>query len=627
MQKPLAPIHSRLTPVTLVTLAFIAILFVTEALWHWSLREPLTEAPVGTRRVMLQEMPRLKAKTWSAQAVLLGEAADTLRGRRLMLTAMRGDTLPQANDAGSSQLSAPSSRNSALPSVGDVLLVHGAIQQPRDTHNPGEMAYGTWLRRHGVSGTLFCYSDCWKRVGESPSLPWHFRLLRWREKMVQTYAAHFQGAELGVLAAMTVGDKSLLDAATRDDFSAVGASHILALSGLHLSILVTLFSFCLLRWLRRWRWAKGGAVFGGLLLMAAFVMLAGAPASLVRAAVMLGLALLCSLFERRGLSLNNLSLAALLILLYDPRTLFDTGFQLSFTAVAAIVVAVRRFPFPEKLSRWFSTRMLLVDAAREKIGREQLKEAMMTAPSVEEAQRLELTGFMPATLPRCQRLLISLRLRLGALCRLLWDMTVVSLAAQLATLPLVLYYFHTLPLWGLPLSFLVIPLAYLILLAAVLFFVLVPLRSVLAVVLKALLTALIGAVGGFADLPGGRLTYHWEQAPPFVIYSRPVQPELHCPSGQWQGDVLLSPYGRVARIDGKHPYGKPQQPLPVDYLWLCRGAKGHLTDWLSYYAPKTVVLDATLTPYYYNTYAHEADSLRLPVHDIRVQGALVISKK
>lgn len=612
-QRIKAPFLSRLTPVTLVTLVFVVALLATEALWHWSLYEPLTEAPVATRRVMLQETPRQKAKTWSAQAILLGEAADTLRGRRLMLTAIKNDTLSGAVKAS--------------PTAGDILLVHGAIQPPHDTHNPGEMAYGTWLRRHGVSGTLFCYADCWKRVGESPSLPWHFRLLRWREKMVQTYAAHFQGAELGVLAAMTVGDKSLLDAVTRDDFSAVGASHILALSGLHLSILVTLFSFCLLRWLRRWRWAKAGAVFGGLLLMAAFVLLAGVPPSLVRAALMLTLALLCSLFERRGLSLNNLSLAALLILLYDPRTLFDIGFQLSFTAVAAIVVAVRHLPFPERWSRWFSSRMLLEDAAREVIGREALKAAMLAASSPKEAQRLEIKDFMPATLPRRQRLLISLRLRLGSLCRLLWDMTIVSLAAQLATLPLVLYYFHTIPLYGLALNFLVIPLAYLILLAAVLFFVLVPLRSVLAVVLKGLLTVLIGAVGEFADLPGGHLTYQWEETPPFVIYSRPVKPELYCPSGQWQGNVLLSPYGRVARIDGKHPYGKPQQPLAVDCLWLCRGAKGHLTDWLPYFAPKTVVLDASLTPYYYNAYAHEADSLRLPTYDIRRQGALILSEK
>ncbi len=617
MQKPLLHILSRLTPVTFVTLAFIAMLFATETVWHWSLREPLTEAPVATRRVMLQETPRLKTKTWTAQAVLLGEAADTLRGRRLMLTAMVNDTLPKAKAAGSSL-------NGMLPSAGDILLVHGAIEPPRDTHNPGEMAYGTWLRRHGVSGTLFCYGDGWKRVGESPSLPWHLRLLRWREKTVATYAAHFQGAELGVLAAMTVGDKSLLDAATRDDFSAVGASHILALSGLHLSILVTLFSFCLLRWLRRWRWAEKGAGIGGLLLMGVFVLLAGAPASLVRAALMLGLALLCSMFERRGLSLNNLSLAALLILLYDPRTLFDTGFQLSFTAVAAIVVAVRYLPFPERWCRWFSTRMHLAEEAREAIGREHLKEAMMAAPSPEEAQRLELKDYMPEGLPFLQRFRIFLRIRLGTLCRLLWDMTVVSLAAQLATLPLVLYYFHTIPLWGLPLTFVVIPLAYLILLAAVLFFVLVPLRSVMSVVLKSLLTALIGSVGWFADLPGGHLTYQWEKTPPFVIYSRPVRPQLHCPSGRWQGNVLLSQYGRVARIDGKHPYGKPQQPLPVDYLWLCRGAKGHLSDWLPYYAPKAVVLDASLTPYYYNTYAHEADSLRLPVHDIRRQGALIL---
>lgn len=121
---------------------------------------------------------------------------------------------------------------------------------------------------------------------------------------------------------------------------------MLALSGLHLGILVALYVWSVLRLVRRWRWGRAVAVAGGLVLMATFVLLVGAPLSLVRAELMFIVALICSLMERRGLSLNNLSLAALLILLYDPRSLFDAGFQLSFCAVAAIVGAVPLCRFP-----------------------------------------------------------------------------------------------------------------------------------------------------------------------------------------------------------------------------------------------------------------------------------------
>lgn len=581
-------------------------MLAAEGLWHWSLQEPTAEAAVGTRRVVLEEMPRLRKKTWTARATLIGPAADTLHGRSIMLTAMLRET---------------------TPSAGDVLLLHCALEPPRDTHNPREMAYGTWLRRHGVCATAFCPAGHWRRVGTYSPLPLRLRLSRWRTRLVDLYADHLQGTGLGVLAAMTLGDRHLLDADTRRDFAAVGASHVLALSGLHLGILVALYVWSVLRLVRRWRWGRAVAVGGGLVLMATFVLLVGAPLSLVRAELMFIVALICSLMERRGLSLNNLSLAALLILLYDPRSLFDAGFQLSFCAVAAIVGAVPLCRFPRRWARHFPPALQLKDAAYERLARSRMRAALLAAPDVAAAQRIRLADCLPDCLPWPVRWHIRLRVAAGELCRWLWGLAVMSLAAQVGTLPLVVWHFHTLPVWGLLLSFVVIPLAYLILLFAVLFFVLVPLRPLVAMALKGLLAALVGSVSGVADLPGGHLRWEWEEMPPFVIYSRPAAPEIYCPEGQWHGALLFSPYGRVARVDGRRPSGRPHRPIGVDYLWLCRGSKGSLADWLHYYAPRTVVLDASLTPYYYARYRHEADSLRLPLYDVQRQGALAVRDK
>lgn len=572
-----------ITPAVIIALASAAILLVAEAFLHWSQWGEDIELAAGTRRVVVEDSPRVRTKSWTSAVRLMD-------GRRVMLSAV-----------------------GTPPRQGDTLLVHSAIRPPLDTHNPGEMDYGTWLRRHGIRGTAYC-GPHWKRVAEGHSL---------RPRLVELYSHYIGGSELGVVAAMTLGDRSLMQTETREDFSVVGASHVLALSGLHLSILVALYMWGIGRWLRRWRWAEVCGVLTGLLLMIGYVQLAGAPVSLVRAATMLGLALLCSLWERRGLTLNNLALSALILMLWSPSVVLDVGFQLSFVAVAAIVIATQRWPYPRRWRHWFGIRMELEERARERLARPLHMQAMMQAASPEEAQGLLLRDFMPKELPRRARLRITLRLMVSRLTRLLWDMTIVSVAAQVATLPLVVYYFHTVPLSGLWLSFVLIPLAYVLIGLALLFFVLPPLRPWVAVVLRGSLVLLTSIVSWTASLPYSHVRVEWESEPPLVICHRYGEPELRCSQGQWQGNILHSPNGRVARIDGRLPRGVPQHPLRVEALWLCRGAGGHLAQWLQLYRPRVVVLDATLSDYMYERFRAEADSLQLSVHDIRREGAFL----
>ncbi|MCQ2266919.1 MAG: ComEC family competence protein [Bacteroidaceae bacterium] len=558
---------------------------MAEAFLHWSQWGEDIDLPVATRRVVVEDSPRVRTKSWTSAVRLID-------GHRVMLSAV-----------------------GTPPRQGDTLLVHCAITPPLDTHNPGEMDYGTWLRRHGIRGTAYCGSH-WKRVAEGHSL---------RPRLVELYSRYIGGSELGVVAAMTLGDRSLMQTETREDFSVVGASHVLALSGLHLSILVALYMWGIGRWLRRWRWAEVCGVLTGLLLMIGYVQLAGAPVSLVRAATMLGLALLCSLWERRGLTLNNLALSALLLMLWSPSVVLDVGFQLSFVAVAAIVVATQRWPYPRRWHHWFGIRMELEDRARERLARPLHMQAMMQAATPEDAQRLLLRDFMPKDLPLSERLRISLRLMMGRLTRLVWDMTIVSLAAQVATLPLVVYYFHTVPLSGLWLSFVLIPMAYVLIGLALLFFTLPPLRPWVAIALRSSLVLLTGLVSWAASLPYSHLRVEWESEPPLVICHRLGNPELRCRQGQWQGNVLHSPDGRVVRIDARLPRGVPQHPLRVEVLWLCRGASGHLSQWIRLYRPQVVVLDATLSDYMYDRFRSEADSLHLRYHDIKRQGAYLLS--
>ena len=197
-----------------------------------------------------------------------------------------------------------------------------------------------------------------------------------------------------VVAAMTLGDKSAMTAELKDVYAVSGASHVLALSGLHLGIIYLLLSMMIVR--RRLR-----IILQPLAVLAiwAFTLLVGMPSSVVRAAVMISIFALLSLTGRSRMSLNALALAAIILLLVNPDSLFDVGFQLSFAAMLAILTIQ---PLFEQLvsRKW-----------------------LMSHPAL----------------------------------RWLWGLATVSVAAQVGTAPLVAYYFGRFSTYFLLTNFIVIP--------------------------------------------------------------------------------------------------------------------------------------------------------------------------
>ena len=137
----------------------------------------------------------------------------------------------------------------------------------------------------------------------------------------------------GLLSALLLGNRAGVPAQERALFQQSGSLHLLALSGLHASILFGVAAF-LLSWLpdRRWR-AAAGAV-----LLLPYLFLAGASPSLARAVVMLGAAALGFILDRDTRTLNLLSLAAAGILLADPAAAAELSFQLSFIALLGILL-------------------------------------------------------------------------------------------------------------------------------------------------------------------------------------------------------------------------------------------------------------------------------------------------
>ena len=158
--------------------------------------------------------------------------------------------------------------------------------------------------------------------------------LRQRAKLLERLKEDgMEGDAYAVVAAMALGDKSALTKELRNVYSVTGASHVLALSGLHLGIIYTLISFLIVG--RRWQMVS--QLFC-ILSIWAFVFLVGMSVSVVRSAIMLTVYALLSLGHRDKMSVNTLAFAALVMLLVSPRSLFDIGFQMSFVAVLSILL-------------------------------------------------------------------------------------------------------------------------------------------------------------------------------------------------------------------------------------------------------------------------------------------------
>ena len=204
------------------------------------------------------------------------------------------------------------------------------------------------LIRHVTGG--FVRSDDWTFGGEgyeklSRLQRLQLRFLHYRHHLLNRYRTQTADDEqYAVLAAMTLGDKSALTKDLKEKYSVTGASHILALSGLHLGIIYFLLFRLTLG--RRHFWFSQVVI---ILSIWAFAFLTGLSTSVVRSATMISIYALFSVAGRHRSPVNLLCFTAIVMLLVNPASLYDVGFQLSFSAVLAILLLMPLFEsfFPE----------------------------------------------------------------------------------------------------------------------------------------------------------------------------------------------------------------------------------------------------------------------------------------
>jgi len=221
--------------------------------------------------------------------------------------------------------------------IGDRLQVTSHIEGNREWRQ-GTFDYRRYMEVHGFDGQTYVPAKGWQLLptswqGLSVWQQARLRFLCYRHTLLERYRRMGNDDDrYAVVAAMTLGDKSAMTRELRDTYAVAGASHVLALSGLHLGIVYIMLSLIVMG--RRFRLVSQILAVAGIW---AFVLLAGMPASVVRAAVMVTTYALVALAGHERMSVNALALAALYILIFSPDSLFDVGFQLSFLSMLAIL--------------------------------------------------------------------------------------------------------------------------------------------------------------------------------------------------------------------------------------------------------------------------------------------------
>ncbi|PYI51876.1 DNA internalization-related competence protein ComEC/Rec2 [Paenibacillus flagellatus] len=237
---------------------------------------------------------------------------------------------------------------------GDAIKLAGTLKPPGAARNFGGFDYRLYLYRNHIHWQLSAKGTDAVRVGEeagsdgqagdAPGASAAQRALRWNDDLRSRLGGVFdrlfpEGADAGYLKSLVLGLTDDMDPDLYRQFSLLGLTHILAISGLHVAVFV---AGCL--WLLRlFGLTREKTLTVALALVPFYIALSGGSPSAVRAGLMAMIGLYAA---RRGIwkdALNVIGLAAVLMLLWDPYYLHDVSFQLSFLVTLGLILGVPRF--------------------------------------------------------------------------------------------------------------------------------------------------------------------------------------------------------------------------------------------------------------------------------------------
>ena len=238
-----------------------------------------------------------------------------------------------------------------IPEFGDIIVFESSIKSLRNFMNPGAFDYERFLKLKGIYGTAYTDIGKIKILTQPDQISLFSQLIRKIENLRTNYydfiLNHTDQSKAGrVLASLITGKKEVISHDMRDLFSKAGISHLLAISGLHLSIVSILFFYLfyrLLSFMPNLLISGRSKKIAGILTLVplmGYAIFTGFSPSTQRALLMIIVLLFSFISEKEKDILSSLSIAGILILSIDSAALFSISFQLSFMAVVFIVCGV-----------------------------------------------------------------------------------------------------------------------------------------------------------------------------------------------------------------------------------------------------------------------------------------------
>lgn len=298
----------------------------------------------------------------------------------------------------------PSAGAEALQ-YGDLLFVHTRLSRILPPCNPDAFDNQLYMRRRGIYYTGFVREKAWERFGSAPANPLKSVAQKARNRLTDIYInAGMSGDELDILKAILLGDDDTLDPELKASYASAGVSHILCVSGMHVGVIFMIINF-LLKPMDFFRTSRIIKTFFVMLVIWLYAHITGLAPSVTRSATMFAFVAVGQSLRRHTNVFHSLFASMFILLAINPLLLFEVGFQLSYLAVSGIVL------FQPKLSALYSCRT-----------------------------------------------------RVG---KYFWELLTVSIAAQLGTSPISIYYFAQFPNYFMLSNLSVIALSFLVIVTGV----------------------------------------------------------------------------------------------------------------------------------------------------------------
>jgi competence protein ComEC len=292
------------------------------------------------------------------------------------------------------------------PKYGDKILIQGGLQQIKNAGNPGGFNYSRYMIFQQTLHQVYLKKDKFILLNEHSENKLYSFIFWARTAVINTLQKYIVGNKKvsGIAEALLIGYKEDLDKDVVQAYSNTGVVHIIAISGMHLGLI-----YLGLVWLfSRLPFVKRSAIARVILILAClwlFSLITGASASVLRSAVMFTCIIIGKEFFKQASIYNSLASSAFLLLCYDPFLLWDVGFQLSYFAVVGII--------------WLQKPIQNLFYTKNKV------------------------------------------------LQYVWEMCSITIAAQILTLPICIYYFHQIPTTFLFTNLICVPLSSAILFAEV----------------------------------------------------------------------------------------------------------------------------------------------------------------